>query len=135
LKAEREILYEPVEIEAEAPPESISPSGLHIVSFSGLYGELHCWVKMRGEPAQILWCKPREFEDVWREYAALNDPSATLAACDFNSGLPCFYFHHIISELVYVGVTHKPKESAKPAPGGIWMPDWKGPKSGVWIQK
>jgi len=128
------ILYEAIAADHSQPPESVTSSGIIVTSFSALYGELRSWVKIRGEAAQTLYCTPDQFRAVWQEYRKLNDRNAVIAACDFTYGLPLYYFHHIIEELVHVGVTHQPKERAKPAPGGIWMSDWSGPASGVWIE-
>ncbi len=129
------VIYEPPEYTYSQKPEAITPSGIHLVSFSTLYGELRSWVKVKGEPAIELYPTPDAFRATWQEYRRLADPGAVLAACNHLYGLPVYFFWHIVEELVYVGVTHKPKEAARPAPGSIWYPDWTGPKSGVWIEK
>jgi hypothetical protein len=128
------IVYEPTPDDRPLP-EARTKSGIILPSFSALYGELRSWVKVRGEPSQVLYCTADAFVEVWQEFKRRKDQTACIAACDHLYGLPAYYFWNIIDELVYVGVTYQPKERAKPAPGGIWYDDWTGPKAGVWIQK
>ena len=134
-----EIIFAPDAHDYSLPPETKTPSGLILTSFSALYGELRAWVKFRGEPAQTLYCTPEAFRECLRQLRKMEKEGAdtrdlVIAACDHLYGLPQYYPVPMINELVFVGVTHQPKERAKPAPGGIWMGDWEGPKAGVWIE-
>ena len=132
------IVYEPTAHDYSQAPETTTKSGLVLPSLSGLYGELRSWIKFRGEPAQTLYCTPQAFRQTWQEYRRLvsqpGNEALVIAACDFTYGLAQYYFSHMVNELIFVGVTHQPKERAKPAPGGIWYDDWEGPKAGVWIE-
>lgn len=121
-----------------ASNESVRPSGIIISSQANYYGELRAWVKVRGEAPLTLFCTPEQFKTVWQEYRDLDlagkAGNKVIAACDFNYGIPHYLFRHIVSELVYVGCTHQPKERAKPAAAGIWDSPEYYPETGVWIE-
>jgi hypothetical protein len=77
------------------------------------------WVKIAGEPAQVLYEDPAEFMRRWIVF--LKDPSREWVVFHDNQfGTPIFYFRNALEQIAFVNITHPTTEQARTVPGSIY---------------
>ena len=90
---------------------------------------LRAWVKMRGEPAQVLYETPHEFMERYRAFqlqVAGWDANRSvglppvLVCHDFAYGQAMFFLPESVGEIAYVGVTYPTTEQGRTTPGSVW---------------
>ena len=77
---------------------------------------LRAWVKLAGEPPQVLYESPQEFIRLWREFQASDE---TMLIChDHAYGQAMAFMRN--AQISFVGVTYPTTSQGRTTPGSIW---------------
>jgi hypothetical protein len=76
------------------------------------------WIKLRGEPALVMWETPYEAIKRWIEFQASDKPYVIFH--DYAYGEMCLFTREAINQLAFIEITHPTAEQGRTSPTSIW---------------